>query len=81
MQNSGFSIILGMNFASSFANPTAEMTGTALKMFQGGKLVGDVVSTIGDVAGTADDFNAYTPVYNFIDERLASNTDVSGHLR
>lgn len=48
-----------LNFASSFANPTAEMTGTALKMFQGGKLVGDVVSTIGDVAGTADDFNAY----------------------
>lgn len=48
-----------LNFAASFANPTAEMAGTALKVFQGGKLVGDVVSTIGDVAGTVDDFNSY----------------------
>lgn len=48
-----------LNFAASFANPTAEMAGTALKVFQGGKLVGDVVSTIGDVASTADDFNSY----------------------
>lgn len=45
----------GLNFFSGFANPTAGMTGTTLKVFQGGKLVGDVVSTIGDLAGTFDD--------------------------
>lgn len=48
-----------LNFAAGFANPTAEMAGTALKVFQGGKLVGDVVSTIGDVASTADDIYSY----------------------
>lgn len=46
-----------LNFAAGFANPTANMTGTALKVFQGGKLVGDVVSTIGDVAGTVNDIS------------------------
>ena len=48
-----------LNFAASFANPTAEMSGMALKVFQGGKLAGDVVSTIGDVASTYDDVLAY----------------------
>ncbi len=48
-----------LNFAASFANPTAEMTGTALKVFQGGKLVGDVVSTVGDTASTIDDFKSF----------------------
>lgn len=44
-----------LNFVSGFVNPTAGMTGTTLKVFQGGKLVGDTVSTIGDIAGTIND--------------------------
>lgn len=43
-----------LNFASGFANPTAGMTGTTLKVFYGGKVVGDAVSAIGDIAGTID---------------------------
>ena len=46
-----------LNFAAGFANP-AELTGTALKVFQGGRLAGDIVSTIGDIAGTGVDLDA-----------------------
>jgi len=48
-----------LNFASGFANPTAEMEGLLLKVFQGGKLVGDVVSTIGDAASTLEDLKSF----------------------
>ena len=47
-----------LNFISGFVNP-AGLTGTALKVFQGGKLVGDIVSTVGDIAGTIDDSVAF----------------------
>lgn len=48
-----------LNFVSGFMNPTAEMTGSALKVFQGGKLVGDVASAIGDTAGALDDLKSF----------------------
>ncbi len=47
-----------LNFASGFVNP-AGLTGNALKIFQGGKLAGDIVSTIGDAMGTVNDFGSY----------------------
>lgn len=43
-----------LNFAAGFVNPTADMTGKTLQVFYGGKAVGDVVSTLGDIAGTFD---------------------------
>lgn len=47
-----------LNFASGFVNP-GKVAADAVKIFIGGKLVESVLSTIGDVAGTADDFASY----------------------
>lgn len=43
------------NFVAGFLNPAAGSSGTAMKLFHGGQLVSDVVSTLGDSAATGKD--------------------------
>lgn len=43
-----------LNFVSGFANP-GNLSGAALKAFQGGKLAGDIISTAGDIVSAGED--------------------------
>lgn len=47
------------NFVAGFLNPAAGSSGTAVKLFYGGNLVSDVVSTLGDSAATGKDLADY----------------------
>ena len=43
------------NFVAGFLNPAVGSSGTAMKLYHGGQLVSDVVSTLGDSAATGKD--------------------------
>lgn len=47
-----------LNFVSGFVSG-GNLTGAASKVFQSGKLVGDIVSTAGDFAAAVDDYDSY----------------------
>lgn len=52
-------IFEGVEFISGFLNPASGMGAGSMKLLQGGKIVGDLISTSGDVASSLADVQDY----------------------